>query len=121
VITSHIQIILIITGVLTATTLIQFIAPAWVLRHVYGEIPTGAASIVLARHWGLLLFCVGMLLVYSAFYPTLRDAAVVLASVEKVGFVALVGTSLYQRPIALLMAAGDAVMVLIFALYLARA
>jgi hypothetical protein len=120
VITSHIQIILIITGVLTATTLIQFIAPSWVLHHLYGEVPTGAAGIALARHWGLLLFCVGMLLIYSAFYPPLRDAAVVVASVEKVGFVALVGTSLYQRPIALLMAAGDAVMVLFFALYLAR-
>jgi len=121
VITSHIQTILIITGVLTATTVVQFIAPSWVLHHVYGEVPTGSASILLARHWGLLLFCVGILLVYSAFHAPLRDAAVVFASVEKAGFVILVATSFYQRPIALLMAAGDAVMVLIFMLYLARA
>jgi hypothetical protein len=119
VITSHIQIILIITGILTATTLVQFVAPSWVLRHAYGEIPTGAGNIALARHWGLLLFCVGMLLVYSAFYPPLRESAVVLASIEKAGFVALVATSLYRRPIALFMAVGDAVIVLVFVFYLA--
>jgi len=74
-------------------------------------------SIALARHWGLLLFCVGALLIYSAFYQALREAAVVL--VEKAGFVALFGTSLYRRPMALIMAVGDAVMVLVFVFYLA--
>ena len=49
----------------------------------------------------------------------MREAAVVLASVEKVGFVACVfGTSLRQRPIVAIMAAGDAFMVLIYVLYL---
>jgi len=73
----------------------------------------------LARHWGLLLFCVGALLVYSAFHFPLRVPAVVLALIEKAGFVACVfGTSLRQRPMALIMAAGDAVMVLVYALYL---
>jgi len=73
----------------------------------------------LARHWGLLLFCVGALLVYAAFHPPLRQPAVVLALVEKVGFVACVfGTSLRQRPIASIMAAGDAVMAVVYVLYL---
>jgi len=119
VITSNIQVILIVTGALTATMLAQFVAPSWILRHAYGEIPTGAVSIALARHWGLLLFCVGTLLIYSAFYQPLREAAVVLAAVEKAGFVALFGTSLYRRPMALIMAVGDAVMVLVFVFYLA--
>src|SRR5262249_3150761 len=85
---------------------VWFVAPSWILRHAYGEIPTGAVSIALARHWGLLLFCVGTLLIYSAFYQPLREAAVVLAAVEKAGFVALFGTSLYRRPMALIMAGG---------------
>ena len=111
--------ILIVTGALTATMLAQFVAPSWILRLAYGEVPTGVVSIALARHWGLLLFCVGALLIYSAFYQPLREAAVVLAAVEKAGFVALFGTSLYQRPMALIMAVGDAVMVLVFVFYLA--
>jgi hypothetical protein len=119
VVTSNIEVILIITGVLTATMLTQFVAPSWTLRHAFGEVPSGVVSIVLARHWGLLLFCVGMLLVYSAFHPTLRQPAVVVASVEKVGFVACVfGTSLRQRRIPSIMAAGDALMTVIYMLYL---
>jgi hypothetical protein len=119
VITSNIEAILIVTGALTATMLAQFVAPLWTLRHTFGEVPSGAVSIVLARHWGLLLFCVGALLVYSAFHPTLREPAVVLASIEKAGFVACVfGTSLRRRLMSSIMAAADTLMVFIFALYL---
>jgi hypothetical protein len=99
--------------------LVQFIIPSWTVRHTFGEVLSGTASIALARHWGLLLFCVGALLIYSAFHPPLRESAVVLASIEKAGFVACVfGTSLRRRPIAVSMAVGDAIMVLIYVLYL---
>ena len=99
--------------------LVQFIAPSWTVRHTFGEVPSGPATIALARHWGLLLFCVGALLIYSAFHPALRESTVVFASVEKAGFVACVfGTSLRQRRIGVIMATGDAIMVLVFALYL---
>jgi hypothetical protein len=84
--------------------LVQFIAPSWVVHRTFGEIPSGAAA----------------LLVYSAFDPAIRRAAVLLASVEKAGFAACVlGTPLRQRPIASMMAMGDALMVVIYALCLA--
>ena len=119
-ITSNIEVILIITGLLTAAMLVQFVAPSWTLRHTFGEVPSGTVSIVLARHWGLLLFCIGMLLVYAAFHPTVRQPVVVAASVEKVGFVACVfGTSLRHKPLAAMMAAGDALMTVVYVLYLA--
>jgi hypothetical protein len=119
VITSNIETVLIITGVLTAGMLAQFVAPSWVLRHTFGEVPSDVASLQSARHWGLLLFCVGALLVYAVFHPPVREAALVLASVEKIGFVACVFlTSLRQRRIVAMMAAGDALMLLIFVLYL---
>src|SRR5215470_18660948 len=99
--------------------LAQFVAPRWTLRHVFGEVPSGAVSMALARHWGLLLFCVGALLVYAGFHPAVRKPAVVLASIEKTGFVACVfGTSLRRRPVVAMMATADAVMVLVFGLYL---
>ena len=111
---------LIVTGVLTAIALVQFLAPSWTLRHTFGETPTGAANVTLTRHWGLLLFCVGALLVYSAFHPAIRAPAVVIAVVEKAGFVACVFlSSLRRQPIPSIMAATDGLMVLIFALYLA--
>jgi hypothetical protein len=118
--TTNIEAILCLTGLLTAVIVVQFVAPRWVVRHTFGELPSDAISTTLARHWGLLLFCVGALLIYSAFHPQLRKPAVVLASVEKVGFVACVfSTSLRRRPMASIMAAGDAVMVIVFVLYLA--
>lgn len=119
VITSNIEPILVVTGVLTALMLAQFIAPEWMIRRAYGETLSGEATTGVARHWGLLLFCVGMLLVYSAFHPALRRPTVVIASVEKAGFVACVfGTSLRHSRIASLMATGDAAMTLIYVLYL---
>ena len=118
-ITSNIEVILIITGALTATMLAQFVAPSRIQCLIYGEVPSGVVSIVLARHWGLLLFCIGSLLIYSAFHPTVREAAVVVASVEKAGFVACVfGTSLRRQLMPSIMAAADTLMVLVFALYL---
>src|SRR5262249_36134606 len=65
----HIELILIVTGVATATMLIQFFAPLPVLRLIYGEAPTDGVTVALARHWGLLIFCVGVLLIYAAFSP----------------------------------------------------
>ena len=118
-IASNIEAVLIVTGTLTASMLAQFLAPRWILRHAFGEVTSGAVSIVLARHWGLLLFCVGALLIYAGFHPAVRDPALVLASIEKAGFVACVfGSSLRRRPAVAAMAIGDGVMVLVYVLYL---
>ena len=118
-IASNIEAVLIVTGALTASTLAQFVAPRWILRHVFGEATFGELSIVLTRHWGLLLFCVGALLIYAGFHPAVRNPAIVLASIEKAGFVACVfGSSLRRRPVVAAMAIGDGVMVLVYVLYL---
>jgi hypothetical protein len=118
-VTSNIEPILVVTGALTASAIALFIAPSWMIRHLYGETLSGEAATGVARHWGLLLFCVGTLLVSAAFHPTLRNPAVVLASVEKAGFVACVfGTSLRHSRVASLAATADAAMVLLYALYL---
>lgn len=117
---THIEGILVITGVLTASMLAQFVAPTWVVRQTFGNLPPDPLSKMFARNWGLLLFCIGALLFYSAFHPDLRKPAVILASLEKVGFVGGVfATSLRERRMASIMAAGDALMVILFLLYLA--
>jgi len=74
VIATQIEIILIITGAVTATMLSQFFAPLPVLRLVYGETHLDAVSMALARHWGLLIFCVGALLVYAGTLGLEHDA-----------------------------------------------
>jgi len=118
-ISAHIGIILVVTGAATAIAIIQFIAPSSVLRMVAGVAPADTVSKALARHWGLLIFLIGILLIYAAFHPTVRDPAMVVAVVEKLAFGAgVLGTSLRSWPIATAIATGDSLIALVYLLYL---
>ena len=94
---AHIEVILIVTGALTAVALLQFIAPLPMPRLIYGEAPVDEVSLFLARHWGLLIFLIGVLLIYAAFHPDLRASATPLAAI----------------------AVGDSLIALVYVLYLA--
>jgi hypothetical protein len=116
----HIELILIVTGAITAMALAQFIAPASVLRMIYGEAPTDEVGLAVARHWGLLTFLVGALLVYAAFHPSVRGPATVIGAIEKAALgLGVFGTSLRTHSAAAAMAAGDSLIALIYVLYLA--
>ena len=119
---AHIELILIVTGALTAMAPLQFIAPAWVLRMIYGEAPTDQVGLAVARHWGLLTFLVGALLVYAAFYPSVRGPAMVIAVIEKAALglgLGVFATSLRTHSAAAAVAAGDSLIAIIYVLYLA--
>jgi hypothetical protein len=119
VIVTHIELILIVTGAATATMLSQFFAPLPVLRLIYGEAPTDVVSVALARHWGLLIFCVGALLIYAAFYPPVRVPILVFAVIEKVALgVSVLGTSLRRQGIAAVLAGTDLFIALVYVFYL---
>jgi hypothetical protein len=119
VISAHIEIILIVTGAATAIALIQFIAPSSVFRVICGAVPADMVSIALARHWGLLIFLIEILLIYAAFHPSIRDPAMAVAAVEKLALGAGVfGTSLRSQPVATAIATGDSLIALIYLLYL---
>ena len=117
---AHIEGILIVTGATTAAALLQSIAPARLLRIVYGEEPKGAVTLALAQHWGLLIFLIGALLVYAAFHPAVREPAVLVATIEKSALgVGVLGTSLRRHPVAASIAAGDSIIAVVYILYLA--
>ena len=117
---AHIETILIVTGLLTAAAIVQFIAPAPMLRVIYGAASQDLPSLVLARHWGLLVFLIGALLVYAAFHPAIRDPAIVLAAIEKIALgVGVLGTVLRRHSVAAAIAAGDSIIALVYLLYLA--
>ena len=117
---AHIEIILIVTGALTAVALLQFIAPLPMLRLIYGEAPDDEVSLFLARHWGLLIFLIGALLIYAAFHADLRTSATLFAAVEKIALgLGVFGTSLRRHLVLAAIAAGDSLIALIYVLYLA--
>ena len=117
---AHIELILIVTGAVTAIALLQFIAPAPVLRMIFGEAPTSKVGLAVARHWGLLTFLVGALLIYAAFHSSVRGPVMVVAVIEKAALaLGIFGTSLRSHPAAASAAAGDFLIAIIYVLYLA--
>jgi hypothetical protein len=120
VIGANIQPILIVTGAITASMLLQYVAPQPVLRLVYGaDAPTEPVALLLARQWGLLVFCIGALLIYAAFHAEMRAPVMVAAVVEKVALaVALLSPAMRNRGMARMVALGDLAMALIYVLYL---
>src|SRR5262249_24986896 len=117
---AHIEVILIVTGALTAAALLQFIAPIPIVRMICGEAPSKGVSLLLARHWGLLIFLIGVLLIYAASHPEVRAPATLLAAIEKISLgVGVFGTFLRKYSVAVAIAAGDLFISLVYVLYLA--
>ena len=119
-ISAHIEIILIVTGALTAVAVLGFIAPVPVLSMIFGQAPRDELGLTLARHWGLLIFLFGAMLIYCAFLPVMRGPVVLAAATEKIALAAGVfGSSLRRHSVAAVIAAGDLAIALIYLLFLA--
>src|SRR5260370_27217039 len=83
---AQIEWILLITGLATAGALVLFLAPVTMLKMLYGQAPSDVRSLLIVRHWGLLIFLVGALLVYAAYHAEIRVPTMVVAIVEKAAF-----------------------------------
>src|SRR5258708_5917043 len=94
---AHIELILLITGLATAGALALFLAPVTMLKVLYGQAPSDVRSLLIVRHWGLLIFLVGALLVYAACHAEIRVPTMVVAIVEKAAFALGVFMSPFRR------------------------
>jgi hypothetical protein len=116
---ARIELILLLTGLATAGALVLSLAPVTMMKTLFGQVPPDALSILIARHWGLLLFLVGALLVYAAFHAEIRVPTLILAGVEKAAFALGVFLSPFRRrPPVLVMALADAGMAAVYLMYL---
>ena len=84
----HIKIILIVTGLITMLPVLQFFAPEWMLQQQSLAVSDDAGRLF-ARHWGLVVFCVGALLVYAAKDPLARRPIIAAGLTQKLGLVVL--------------------------------
>ncbi len=117
----HFAAVLWVTGAITATPVLQFLAPRQVLARLYRIELTEEAGLFLARHWGLLAASIGGLLLFAAAHPELRPAVVTAALVEKAGIVVAFWL-VRRRPFARglrMVAAFDAACVVLYATWLA--
>jgi hypothetical protein len=113
----HIETILLVTGVTTCLVIAGFFTPGAVLKHLFGEERPSASMLLIVRHWSLLISLVGALLVYAAYEPAARQAALAVATVEKLAIAALVVASPARNRRLALVAAGDTMMALIYLVY----
>lgn len=94
--TSFIEWLLIVSGIATAGGgLIALLFPHFQLRSMYGvESPT-SIEIFLVRHWGVLIFAVGCLILYSAYVPATRVSVLIAAVIEKlaIGLLVFLGSA----------------------------
>jgi len=115
----QIVLILLITGLATASALALFLAPVTMMKMLFGQAPPDGLGILIARHWGLLVGLVGALLVYAAYHAEIRVPTLIVASVEKAAFALGVCISpLRRRPPVLAMALADAGMAAVYLIYL---
>ena len=118
----YMKIILLVTGIATATMIAAFFAPGFVLGQLFVDPPTDALSLAVTRHWGVLVFCFGVLLIYAAYRRDTRKPVLIVTILEKVVLVAgLLLLPLELQSGAYVVAASDATFSLLYILYLARA
>ncbi|HXA47575.1 MAG TPA: hypothetical protein VNW52_08085 [Burkholderiaceae bacterium] len=91
-ISDHISIILYVTGAITSLAVLQFFFPARFLKLLNQIEIHEEAGLLFARHWGLLAFSLGALLIYAADHPQARNAIMLFVLIEKVGLVILVAS-----------------------------
>lgn len=119
-IAAHIEAILWFTGVVTALPIVQFIAPRFGLKLLFKVEVHDPAGLLFARHWGLLAFTMGGLLLYAAGHPQARYPILLAAMIEKAGLVGLIAAewnALHTRGLRLTLAF-DAACSVIFAAWL---
>src|SRR5215469_719631 len=97
----------------------QFLVPVPVMKVLFGQAPSDALSLLIARHWGLLVCLVGALLIYAAYHAEVRVPTLMVAIAEKVAFALGMFISPFRRrPAVLVMALADTGMAAVYLMYL---
>ena len=119
VITANIKVIMLVSGVLTTTMIYAAVFPEAAMMATFGETFASPATEIVVRNWGALITLVGAFLIYGAFKPEARNAALAIAGISKLVFVVLVLSqgALYLGHQAGIAVAVDSLWVVLFATY----
>lgn len=118
---NHIKSIMIIAGVITCSMIFAVFAPQLTLLNMFGQALNEPLAQIVVRSWGFLVFLMGALLIYGAFSPLYRNFTLVITSISKIVFIALL--LIYGMPYldkTIITMAIDSAFVLIFISYLIK-
>jgi len=121
IIITNIKWIMVTAGLLTCSMIFAVFAPQTALISMFGEALTEPLAQVVVRSWGFLIFLMGVLLIYGAFKPVYRNLCLVIVSLSKVAFIAIllifgdqyIGTS----AVSLIL---DSILITLFTYYLIK-
>lgn len=116
----NIQWVLLVCGLLTFSMVQAVVAPRATMRAYFGEAPDSKAVDLLMRNWGMLVAAGGLLLIYAAFTPDIRPAALMYVGAGKLAFIVLVllaGGQFLKKQAGLAIVI-DGIMVALFGVYL---
>jgi hypothetical protein len=89
------------------------------MKMLFGQSPSDAVSLLIARYWELLVGLVGVLLMYAAYHAEIRVSTLIVAIVEKAVFALGMFISPFRRrPTVLAMALADAGKAAVYLIYL---
>jgi hypothetical protein len=80
---------MVIAGLLTCSMIFAVFAPQTALINMLGEALTEPLAQVVVRSWEFLIFLMGVLLIYGVFKPVYRNLCLVIVSLSKVAFIAI--------------------------------
>jgi hypothetical protein len=112
--------IMLICGLLTCTMLVGLFSPESTLQSNFGEAMVTGPENIVVRGWSTLIGLMGIMLIYGAFNPTVRNYSLIIVGLSKIIFIALI--LIFGRqylpfglgtPVVV-----DTIMILLFAVYL---
>jgi hypothetical protein len=113
--------IMIAAGLLTCSMIKAVLLPSATVSALFGETLEGPVAELVIRNWGVLIFLMGLLLIYGAFRPALRTPILLAGGASKLMFIVFVlsaGLMGGQARIAVII---DVFLVGLFAVYLIMA
>ncbi len=87
---SYVNIMLYVTGIITASVGLMFFFPAMVLDKMFKIALKDEVAIFIARHWALLVGIFGLLIICSVHNPEIRSTILIAAIIEKAAIVLMI-------------------------------
>ena len=89
-IVANIKWIMLVTGVITCSMILAFVAPQAGLQATFGSSIDGPIVQIVVRNWGALIATVGGMLIYGAYVPVHRGLILTVAIISKTIFISLI-------------------------------
>jgi len=89
-ISAHIDLILLLSGLITSSLIIQVVAPRYALKAFYGQTVDSEISLFLARAGGLPIATIGALMIWASFNDAIQLPIIISALISKALFITLI-------------------------------